>query len=210
MSELFSLLRDAWLFVGGWSGVGGLCGVLALLVSCHANKIAKDGNRVAKEAVRSADAANEIAAEANKISGDANAISNRALDVSKDQVVYLWDAEFDGERLVCSVVNQCPYKAEDVVVLFFHDEGDLIGGTGAPLMVAGFGHLDFHSPLFGDYLRESAALKAEWEASNGESDVPPHFTVQLYVSWTSEGGVHRSYRFQKTFGEFDRIHRLDG
>ncbi|NEG89793.1 hypothetical protein [Bifidobacterium aerophilum] len=209
MNDVIRFITDIWNAIGGWATVGGVCGLIALLQTSHANQIAKKANGMAHEAARDANTANKIAAEANQISANANAISQHALDVSKDQIVYLWDAEFDCERLVCSVVNQCPYKAEDTVVLFFHNECDLIGGTGAPLKVPGFGHLDFHSTLFGDYLREAAARRLEWEESNGDSEMPALFDIQIYVSWTSEGGVHRSYRFQKSFSEIDRIDRLD-
>ena len=198
---------------GGLSAVcavcGGVCGIIGLLQARKANELAEEANRTAEEALRCAHAANEIAAKADEISADANAISQRALDVGKDEILYLWDAEFDRDLLVCSLVNKCPYKAEDVMVLAFHDEGDLIGGSGTSLVVPGFGHLDFRAPLLGRYLHEAAVRRAEWEVWNGDAEGPLRVPVRIYVSWTSEGGVRRSHRFEKPFGEFDRIDRID-
>lgn len=193
--------------VGGM--VGAVTGLVALVQTRKANKIAEDANRLAQEANRiagesrdAASRANELAGQANEIGEHANLIAQRALASGRDQTVYRWAAEFDAERAVLRLLDDCGLYARDVhaVVRF---EGQTVGEGGAGRLPA-YGQLALEVPFLVEKLHEEAV-------SLRRSGVigTPHVRVAISVVWVSELGVHRSLESEQGFGYTKRTKILD-
>ena len=199
-----------WTVVGAIGGAfGTVAGVIALFQTSRANKLAKDANRLAQEANRiagesrdTASRANELAGKANEIGEHANLIAQRALSAGRDQTVYRWAAEFDAERAVLVLLDDCGLDARDVhaVVRF---EGQTVGEGDAGRLPA-YGQLALEVPFLVEKLHEEAV-------SLRRSGVigTPHVRVTISVVWVSELGVHRSLECEQGFGYTKRTKILD-
>ncbi|KAA8820305.1 hypothetical protein CSQ85_00370 [Bifidobacterium rousetti] len=196
---------DWWnLFWTGFGAVvgmfGAVAGFVALFQTRKANKLAKDANLIAQEANRiagesrdAASRANDLARQANEIGEHANLIAQRALSAGRDQTVYRWASEFDAERAVLRLIDDCGLDARDVhVVVRF--EGQTVGEGGADRMPA-YGQVTLEVPLLVEKLHEEAvSLRRSGVIGS------PHVKVTIGVVWVSELGVYRSLECEQGFG----------
>lgn len=195
---------EFWTAVGAVGGVVGcVSGLVALFQTRKANKLAEDANRIAKEANRiagqsrdAASRANELAREANEIGEHANLIAQRALAAGRDQTVYRWTAEYDAQRSVITVVNDCILDARDVSVLV-HCEGEIVAECRSENL-AGLGELELDAPLMFEKLKEDASRYTDGYYGS------PTVRVVIGIAWTSELGVRRSLESKQGFGYVKR------
>lgn len=193
----WNLFWTAFAAVAG--AFGTVAGLVALIQTGKANRLAKQANRLAEEANRLAAesrdvavAANELAGHANEIGEHANLIAQRALAAGSDQTVYHWAAQYDAESAVLSVIDDCGLDARDVHVVVHH-EGEVVA-EGHAALVSAFGVLELDAPLMLDEIRKDAR-----RYGNGFYGTP-HVRVSISVVWTSELGVSRSLKSEQGFG----------
>ncbi|KAB5608382.1 hypothetical protein [Bifidobacterium jacchi] len=192
------------LFWTGFGAVGGLfgtvAGIVALVQTGKANKLAEDANRLAEEAnrvaaesLKAAHSANQLADHANQIGEHANLIAQRALAAGRDQTVYRWAAEFDADRAELVIIDDCGLDARDVHVTV-RFEGQAVGEGDASHLSA-YGQLTLEVPLLVEKLHEEAVSLRRSGAIGS-----PHVKAAIGVVWVSEFGVHRSLESEQGFG----------
>ena len=175
-----------------FSAVGCVTGCVALFQTHNANKIAEKSLGVGEEANVLSSESNGLSSDANQIGEDANLIAGRGVEVTSDQRTYEWAAQFDAKTGVMAVINDCGFSASDVrVVVRLEDEtvGDVHADD-----VAGFKQVEFELPLVCEKLREETAKKSEFVIG------PVFVRLDIYVSWITDLGMHRSIHSKQGFG----------
>ena len=105
------------------SAIGCITGCTALFQTHNANKIAEKSLGVNEEANVLSSESNGLSSDANQIGEDANLIAGRGVEVTSDQLMYEWAAQFDAKTGVMTVINDCGFNASDVrVIVRLEDE----------------------------------------------------------------------------------------
>lgn len=192
--------------IGAVTGIlGFITAAIAIIQTRKTNKLAQDANTLAQEAngiaeqsMSVASKANGLASEANKISGDANTISKRALSVTADQTVYDWGFKFDKQSSTISMTNNSPNTAHDVTVIVRHDDKTIIESHIEEM--APFSDLPLHNPLLSEKVAEDQRRVDSINSSGGMVlFAVGKVTVDINLVWTSDLGLKRSEKFQKSF-----------
>lgn len=174
-----------------FSAIGCVTGCTALVQTHNANKIAEKSLGVGEEANMLSSESNGLSSDANQIGENANLIAGRSIEVTSDQRTYEWAAQFDAKTGVMAVINDCGFSASDVrVVVRMEDE--TIGDVHAD-DVAGFKQVEFELPLVCEKLREETAKRSEFVIG------PVFVRLDIYVSWITNLGMHRSIHSKQGF-----------
>lgn len=172
--------------------LGGITGVIALFQTHKGNELAKTANRVAEEANGIAREANALAADANEQSTHANLLADRALDVSRDDLVYGWRVKFDHERGAVVVMNDCPNTAHDVAVTVLA-EGHAVVDSRVDEIPA-FGEIMLPSEFL---LQKTVECEQDRIALNARggfvSPGPIPYGIRVFIVWTTDLGKRRSH-----------------
>ena len=174
------------------SAIGCITGCTALFQTHNANKIAEKSLGVNEEANVLSSESNGLSADANQIGEDANLIAGRGVEVTSDQLMYEWAAQFDAKTGVMTVINDCGFNASDVRVIV-RLEDETIGNVHAD-DVPGFEQVELELPLVCEKLREEASQRSEFVIG------PVFVRLDVHVSWITELGTHRSIHSQQGFG----------
>lgn len=174
-----------------FSAIGCVTGCAALVQTHNANKIAEKSLGVGEEANMLSSESNGLSSDANQIGENANLIAGRSVEVTSNQRTYEWAAQFDAKTGVMAVINDCGFSASDVrVVVRMEDE--TIGDVHAD-DVAGFKQVEFELPLVCEKLREETAKRSEFVIG------PVFVRLDIYVSWITNLGMHRSIHSKQGF-----------
>ena len=173
------------------SAIGCITGCTALFQTHNANKIAEKSLGVNEEANVLSSESNGLSSDANQIGEDANLIAGRGVEVTSDQLMYEWAAQFDAKTGVMTVINDCGFNASDVRVIV-RLEDETIGNVHAD-DVPGFEQVELELPLVCEKLREEASQRSEFVI------VPVFVRLDVHVSWITELGTHLSIHSQQGF-----------